>query len=84
MPSQAEREAQFIWRPNDNSSTTLTRYSQEARHWVRAVNDAQKEANRKPFQESMTVISLMLSLVFNLIWLVVLVLVKFFKWISKW
>ena len=83
MPSQAEREAQFIWRPNDNSSTTLTRYSQEARHWTRAFNEAQREANRKPFQDSMTVIGLVLSLVFNLIWLVGLLVVKFFRWLSK-
>jgi len=84
MPSQADREAQFVWRPNDNSSTTLTRYSQEARHWTRAFNEAHREANRRPFQESMTFIGLVLSLVFSLIWLLGLILVKFLKWVSKY
>lgn len=83
MPSQSERESQFIWRPNDNSSTTLTKFSQEARHWVRAVNEAQRDANRRPFQESIAVIGLVLSLVTNLIWLLGLVLMKFFKLIGN-
>ncbi|WP_242158207.1 hypothetical protein [Aestuariivivens sediminis] len=83
MPTQAEREAQFIWRPNDNSSTTLTRYSQEARHWVKAVNEAQRESNRPSFQDTIGVIGLLLSLGFNLIWLLGYLLVKFFKWVSK-
>ena len=29
MPTQGERQ-NYLWRPNDNSSTTITRYEQEA------------------------------------------------------
>jgi len=82
MATQGQRQ-DFLWRPNTNDSTTLARYSQEARHWTRAVNEARREANRKPFQDSVTVIGLVLSLIVNLIWLIVLACKQIFK-LAKW
>jgi hypothetical protein len=82
MPS-TDKDSFFNSIPTDNSSSTLLRYSLIARHVTRAVDEAQREANRKPFQDSMTVIGLVLSLVFNLIWLVGLLVVKFFGWVGN-
>lgn len=79
--TQAEREAKFIWRPNDNSSTTLTRYSQEAEHWTRAFKDAERKYRPSSFKADLQVIGLFVSLVFSLLTLVVLGLKQLVKWI---
>lgn len=81
MPSQAEREAKFIWRPNDNSSTTLTRYSQEAEHWTRAFRDAERK--QLSFKADLNVIGLFVNLVFSLLTVLVLGLIQLVKWLRS-
>ena len=83
MPSQAEREAKFIWRPNDNSSTTLTRYSQEAEHWTRAFRDAERKHRPTSIKADFHVIGLFVSLVFSLLTLVALSLIQLVKWLRS-
>lgn len=83
MPSQAKQEADFIWRPSDNSVQTTHKYDREAEKWYLSYQAAIKKHNGKPFQESMTVIGLVLSLVLNIIWVVGLLLVKFLNWLNK-
>lgn len=82
MPTQRERQ-EYLWRPNDNSSTTLTRYSLEAEHWTRAFQDAEIKNRKSSLCESMSVIGLVLSLVGNLILLIVLSLTSFVKWLRS-
>lgn len=82
MATQSERQ-NYNWRPNDNSSTTRLRYDLEAEHWFLAYQGAKRKHTRASFQETAGVIGLVLSLIFNLIWLMGLIVVKFFKWVSK-
>ena len=80
MATQRERQ-NFNWRPNDNSSTTLTRYSLEAEHWVNAVESAKRKNKTSSFSSDIGVIGLFFSLFFSLITLVVLCVINFIKWL---
>jgi len=42
MATQGERQ-DYMWRPNDNSSTTITRYDQEAEHWYNSLKNAKSK-----------------------------------------
>ena len=81
MPSQAQREMNFIWRPNTNDSTTLARYDQEAQHWVRAFKNASRP--KASFSATIGTIGLVLSLIVNLIWLVGLLGARVINWIRN-
>ena len=83
MPSQAERETNFIWRPSDNSVQTNLRYDLEAEKWFLAYQGARRKHTRPSFQESVGFVGLLLSLVFNLIWLMGFLVVRLFKWVRK-
>ncbi|MEC3906121.1 hypothetical protein VOI54_03770 [Tamlana sp. 2201CG12-4] len=82
MATQGERQ-DFLWRPNTNDSTNLTRYEAEVELWLKAFKSAERKYSRKPFQESVTVIGLVLSLTVNLIWMVGLLGVRVFQWLRK-
>lgn len=82
MSSQAEREANYIWKSHMRDSVNLTRFDSEAQLWVRAFENASRP--KPTFNETIGTIGLVLSFIVNLIWLVGLILVKLFKWISKW
>jgi hypothetical protein len=70
MPTQGERQ-DFLWRPNDNSSTTLARYDQEAEHWTRAFKNAASKNKPTDYSGIFGVVGLVLNLFCNLIWLIV-------------
>ncbi|MFD2916839.1 hypothetical protein [Psychroserpens luteus] len=82
MSSQADRQ-DFKWRPNDNSSTTLTRYSQEAELWQKSFLSAQSKHKKASLGETLGVIGLVLGLIGSLITLAVLSLVTFIKWVRS-
>ncbi|MBL4664046.1 MAG: hypothetical protein JKY22_10965 [Flavobacteriaceae bacterium] len=81
MPTQGERQ-NYLWRPNDNSSTTTTRYEQEAEHWTKAFRKAAN--NNKPidYRGTFGVIGLVLALLTNLITLIVLLVLQLIKWLK--
>ncbi|TXG36676.1 hypothetical protein [Seonamhaeicola maritimus] len=80
--TQGERQ-DFKWRPNDNSSTTLARYDQEAEHWYRAFKNAERKNKPSSFKSDLAVIGLMFSLVFSLLTLVALSVIQFIKWLRS-
>jgi hypothetical protein len=83
MPSQAERESKFIWRPNTNDSTNLTRYSQEAELWHKAFLSAQAKHKKTSLSDTIGVINLVVSLVSSLIVLILLSLIELVKWLRS-
>jgi hypothetical protein len=83
MATQGERQDNFTWRPNDYSSTTLTRYDQEAKHWVRAFKNAESKNKGTSINETFGVIGLVFSLVFSIIALIALSIGYFIKWLKS-
>lgn len=79
MPTQGERQ-DFLWRPNDNSVTTRTRYDLEAEHWYRSFKAAERKHRPRSFKEDLSVIGLVFQLVFSLIFLIVVSTIDFVKW----
>ncbi|WP_028871297.1 hypothetical protein [Psychroserpens burtonensis] len=73
-------ENEYKWRPNDNSSSTRLKYDLEVEHWLKSYKSAQLKTTSS--QSSLHVISLVFSLAFNLVLLLVLgigSLIKLFK-----
>lgn len=79
MPTQGERQ-KFLWRPNDNSSTTLTRYDLEAEHWVRAFKSAEMKSKPADLGAIFGVIGMVISLIINIIWIIGYLLRSFIIW----
>ncbi|WP_415374221.1 hypothetical protein [Patiriisocius sp. Uisw_017] len=82
MPTQGERQ-DFLWRPNDESSTTRARYDAEAEHWYRSFKSAERKQASAPIGETFGVIGLVLSLTLNLMLLIVLLLSDLLKYLRK-
>jgi len=82
MATQGERQ-DFLWRPNDNSSTTLTRYSQEADLWYKAFKEAERKHRPTSLKNDLAVIGLLISLVGSLLVLVVVLVIDFIKWVRS-
>lgn len=80
MADQAQRQ-NFQWRPNTNDSTTLTRYDQEAQHWVRAFKNANRP--KATFAGTMGTVGLIFQLIVHLIWLFVLACKEIYKFAKK-
>lgn len=78
MVTQGDRQ-NFQWRPNTNDSTTLARYDQEAKHWLRALNNSKPKTT--DVGNVFGVIGLVLQLVINLVWLLFYGLGSFFTWL---
>lgn len=82
MPTQGERQ-DYLWRPNDNSVTTRTRYDLEAEHWYRSFKAAERKHKSSSFKSDLQVIGLFMSLLFSLLTLVVLLLINIVKWVNS-
>lgn len=77
----AAKNREFLWRPNDNSASTLLKYDLEAEHWTRAFNSAQSKY--KPYDPGpdSAFIGSVVGSIFSLIYLIVTSIVKLFEWI---
>lgn len=73
----------FRWRPNDNSVTTNLRYDLEAEHWVKSYKSALEKNKPANFTKDLAVIGLIISLVFNIIWFILICLLDFLIWARK-
>ena len=82
MPTQGERQ-QFLWRPNDNSSTTRARYDLEAEHWVKAFESTGCKRtihkNSGSFSKNIAGLGLLFPAVFDLLSLLFTLLSNIFK-----
>jgi len=81
--TQGDRERNYIWRPNDSSSTTRLRYDLEAEHWYRSFKNAERKHKPSSISADLGVIGLFLSLISSLIVLIILSLVQFIKWLRS-
>ena len=81
MATQGQRQ-NFLWRPNDNSSTTLARYDLEAQHWTRAFKSASYSGGSN-FGADLAVIGLFINLAVTLCVLVVVLLTDLVKFLFK-
>ncbi|NNL15910.1 MAG: hypothetical protein HKO81_04630 [Flavobacteriaceae bacterium] len=81
--TQGERERNYIWRPNDSSSTTRLRYDLEAEHWYRSFKNAERKYKPTSISQDLGVIGLFISLISSLIVLIILSLVQFIKWLRS-
>jgi len=72
----------FVWRPNDNSATTNLRYSLEAEKWTEAFRSANSKSTTS-FSEAIGVVGLIISICVNLIFLVLICITDFVKWILE-
>jgi len=82
MPTQGERQ-DYLWRPNDNSVTTRTRYDLEAEHWYRSFKAAERKHKPSSFRSDLSVIGLFIQLTFTLLTLIVVALIEFIKWLRS-
>lgn len=82
MPTQGDRQ-DFLWRPNDNSVTTRTRYDLEAEHWYRSFKAVETKHKPSSFRSDLNVIGLFVSLVFTLFTLVVVLAIDLIKWLRS-
>lgn len=78
MATQGERQ-NYNWRPNTYDSITLTRYSQEAKHWTTAFKSANRPTSS--FSDTMGTIGLVIELVFIILWLVLTGVISFISWL---
>ena len=83
MPTQADRDRQFIWRPNDNSVKTRLRYDLEAEHWYKSFKSAELKHKKTSLGDAFGVIGLIVSLVGSLIVLILLSLIELVKWLRS-
>ena len=82
MATQGERQ-EFLHRPNDESVTTRLRYDLEADHFYRSFKSAEMKHKKVSLNETLGVISLVISLVGSLIVLALLGLKELFKWLRS-
>lgn len=82
MQTQGDRQ-EFRWRPNDYSSTTITRYEQEAEHWYRAFKTAESKHKQSDFSGTLDFLNLLITLIVNLMILAMLLLLKFVKFLRS-
>jgi hypothetical protein len=80
MPTQGERQ-NYMWRPNDNSSTTKLRYDLEAEHWYTAFKNAESKNKPTDWGATFGIIGMVITLVFNIIWMLLYGLKKLITWI---
>ncbi|EPR73427.1 hypothetical protein ADIWIN_1457 [Winogradskyella psychrotolerans RS-3] len=73
----------FIWRENDESSSTLLKYDLEASHWIRAFKSAERKHTSAPISETFGTIALVFELILNLILLIILSLTQLIRFLRK-
>ena len=76
----ATQKQDFVWRPNDNSPSTLLKYDLEAQHWTKAFNSAQRSQAPVNYGEAFGTIGLIIGLAITLLTIVFQLLSMFFKW----
>lgn len=77
---------EYVWRPNDQSSSTRLKYDLEAEHFYRSFKSAEAKHSSNSTEGSLAFIGLVFSLIFNIIFLIVisiLNLVKYFLSFKK-
>ncbi|MBA6151451.1 DNA translocase FtsK [Gelidibacter maritimus] len=77
----AIQKQEFVWRPNDNSGSTLLKYELEAQHWTKAFKSAQRSQAPLNYGEVFTTIGIIIGLALTLLTIVVQLLMMFFKWL---
>ena len=82
MPLQGERQ-NYLWRPNDNSSTTRLRYDLEAEHWYKSLKEAEKKDKSVSLGEMLEIIGYFIDLVFSLEILITYVIIYVIKWLRS-
>lgn len=82
MPTQGQRQ-DFLWRPNNNDSTTLTRYSLEAEHWVKAVKSAEFNSKPKDWGAIFGTFGAVFMFFYAFVVLITSLLQKLFNWASE-
>lgn len=82
MATQGERQ-DFMFPPNDNSSTTNLRYDLTAEKWLIAMRNAERKHKPLSFNPQLGVIGMVLQLIFALLMLLVLSLIQFVKWLRQ-
>ena len=78
MPTQGERQ-QFLWRPNDNSTTTKLRYDLETKHLMDSIRSYNITSKYISFGEAISVVGLLLSLILGIVYLILSGIVSLFK-----
>ena len=73
----------FTWRPNDFTSSTLLKYSQEATHWTKAFKSAGTSVTSASasLSESLGVIGAVISLFFVVIGLLIIGIGELLTWL---
>jgi hypothetical protein len=82
MANQGGRQ-DFLWRPNDESSTTRLRYDLESDHWYRSFKSAEMKHKKASISETLGIIGLVISLVSSLLILVILSGKELIKWLRS-
>ena len=77
-----ENKEKFIWRENDNSSSTLLKYQLEAEHWTRAFKGASPQRTTS-LTDALGLVGMLFSLVFNIIFLMIVCCVDLVKFCRK-
>jgi len=82
MVTQGERQ-NYLWRPNDNSSTTRMRYDLEAEHWLKSFSNVNKNSQKNVpnFKGDFQALGIVLGLIFNVIFIILLSISKLFSWL---
>ncbi|WP_456442085.1 hypothetical protein [Psychroserpens sp.] len=82
MATQGDRQ-EFLWRPNDNSVTTRTRYDLEAEHWYKSFKSAEMKHKKVSLGETLDVIGLVISLIGSLLALILMCFINVIKYFNK-
>ncbi|MCR8667950.1 hypothetical protein NO995_09675 [Aestuariibaculum sp. M13] len=61
------KSTEYLWRPNDESVRTRTKYDLEADHWYRSFQSAERKYNSNSFVNTLGVMNLILNLLFAII-----------------
>jgi len=76
-----EDRDKYLWRPNDNSVRTKLRFDLETTHWLDSVKNA--TPNTTSFSDAWGFVGLVLSLTFNILLFLFLVLIDLIKWVIR-
>lgn len=82
MLNQGERQG-FKWRPNDYSSTTLTRYDLEAEHWTKAFKNASNKHTAGDLDTSLRSIMDVVNLILSILSFILISLIYLVKWLRS-
>lgn len=82
MPTQGQRQ-DYLWRPNDNSATTMVRYELESEHWLNALTNTLNKgrSNVSSFASDLQGIGIILNFIVTLIFVILLTVSKLLLWL---